>query len=520
MISPNATNQNSNDNIGSAFATLLRKSLSERSSDGSSLPKPNESSLQNPELKFTVFSFRGSSQKPPALIMESVEMGRNPMHMDGNNLIFKGAQNLAMIQNRKFNLTSFGTGGGVDLKTKIGEVVQLQGSLFVGFETINSSDNLKYIPVLKVFNSQNENQPLLAHPPEGFDSREKAQVAARELFLNLSEKNPPFNENRKIPQLLSQLRSAQNYSLTVTEIGSDEVKKKGQEFHFKNVNMEDYQVLNSWSQLKPESKGELRLLRIVSDTHDVSDSIALAAFDWAKNHSITVKESAELILWGLNGSPISPAETIPVCALWKAFNHLAMTEVVPFLSPIESQDNGLFLDPFAKEFAESFFSDLESERLITEATLDTEIVSSQVRSNQNVKELISYHLKNMIQLAKNIKNTQTSDQKETLARKLAEHLAYLVSPSGQKIPLFARSPFSNESMDTVKLHIWARPGKWNGNESTKLTDVVKHFKSLNEFKLSPSFDRMFYRSNMSAAMPKGISTVLNQFQTCQGSRFP
>ncbi len=75
MISPNATNQNSNDNIGSAFATLLRKSLSERSSDGSSLPKPNESSLQNPELKFTVFSFRGSSQKPPALIMESVEMG-------------------------------------------------------------------------------------------------------------------------------------------------------------------------------------------------------------------------------------------------------------------------------------------------------------------------------------------------------------------------------------------------------------------------------------------------------------
>lgn len=475
----------------------------------------DSSDRQNPDLHFTVFAFRSDLPGQPAVLMESVETGRTPSYMHANTIVLQALEQLANKHRRKLYLTSFGTGGGVDPSHGVGSVVELTGSVFVGYAADVSQGQSRYVPQIRSIDKESGAESNLYAGKAGYSTRQQAELDAKTHFLELFA-NPTLPETDG-PQgsPLKSLTARRSYSLTVTEIGTEDIKKRSQDLSLKNVNMEDYHIIRSWQILDSQSKGGLKVLRIISDTHGASTRLAARALSWARSHTYSLADYAELILWGLSGSPTQPADRVPLAALWTAFAGVEASALLPFLAPLQTQPTTLFLDPFAKEFAETFMSDIQAQRFFSAESLGPGAHALVGQSELSVQNLVTNHHKVLQQQLDVLRATAHEPAKALdAATELARSMAYITLSSKQSLALLALGDLPATNPVATRMHIWARLGKWSKNSSVSLRSVTANFKGADAFKKSPVFDRMFYRSNMSTAMPQGIQKVLESFVTC------
>jgi hypothetical protein len=476
--------------------------------------------LQNEKGVFMVHAFNGESPGMPVVVFESIEMGRTPAQMKSNTALLRALAAEASDRRTRLELTSFGTGGGIRASDAVGAVVDIRGSMFVGFEAVREREGapVRFVPVIRFSDLTTGARIIAYRGGESFEDRGKAEKEVRRVFLEesgwLTKLHRFGSEGTGEEDSLEHLFQRRgDLSLTMTTFGDEEVKRFSESLGLVNVNMEDWHLVESWFSIEKEALGQLSLLRLISDTHGLEEALVRSMYEWTLAARYSREDLVELLLWGLEGSPLEPRARVPNAALWTAFQGLEPNRVHKALVPMPASGDSAFLEPFAKELAETMLDDIQAQRAFSQAPFDPRDVETLSLSEEELRRLMKEHAQRLVERAKKLRQNRDDEHRSrSAAGELVDGLLYMPLGNGRQIPLLADR---SSAGGAERAHVWARLKKWDDNENSRLSAIIKDFES---FKTSKTRERMTYRSNMSTAMPKAVVNVARQLQTCPPTR--
>ena len=477
----------------------------------------------NPVLSIIRFNPQARTRNP-IVIITGIEMGRQPSLVQPYlDVVFSAIHDLSEASPKRggMTLSVFATSGGVSERLNPGDLTSVRSSVFIGAEVIPHPTGPKTYDGVVALISENHVKSIFK---KNFSTREEAEKAAKEAFLQLKQKD------------ISSTPLLSGTSLTASFFVGPELKEQGQKLGLINANMEDFHILSSASRAPFR---DLQISRLITDPPSIPEALRKAVGNWAKTTRYTFRHYEDAIFWGLQGSSL---ESVPNTARWSAFDRLSGTDLTKYLPHLMIDGKLSVLDPFLVEIASEFLNEAMNGQTLTtlikgeksfEGAISYSITDGlSPEQISRLNELMEVRTKKIQTQARRIKdlanqNVQPADLRREIRKLIALHadleiptehplLGELINNLESRIrladsessPDHARVTSLSKKLEFLKLHQripllraeeepgaethqhlekWVVPFRWDGNIGRKVSYL--HLSALT----SAQVDRAFYR---------------------------